>query len=131
MPRLAKVSLISVIALAGMLAVMPTPAAARGFVRGGFYGGGWGWGWGPGWYAGYYPGYYYGPYAGTVKIVAPDKADSVFIDGGYAGTVKQMHKFSLRPGSHDLAVQAPIGQTIYNRRIEVLQGKTTEVRPGA
>jgi hypothetical protein len=127
MTRKLRVSLISIIALTLMLAVMPAPAAARVFVRGG-------WGWGPGWYgAGYWgPGYYsYLPYGGTVKIVTPAKDASVFVDGGYAGTVKQMHKFSLRPGAHDLAVKAPNGQPLYNQRIEVIRGKTLEVHPGS
>jgi hypothetical protein len=127
-----RVSLISMIALAVMLAVTPTPAAARVFIGGGV---GWGPGWygpgwyGPGWGAGYYPGW--GPPHGTVKIDTHDKADAVFIDGGYAGTVADMHKFDLRPGAHDLAVRAPNGQELYNQRVEVLRGKTTKIHLGA
>lgn len=126
-----------------MLVVMPSPAAARGFVRGGFYGHGWyggGWGWGPGWGWGWGPGWYgagwyglgYVPNAGNVKIVTDkqDKNDSVYVDGGFVGTVAKMHKFSLRPGAHDVAVQGPGGQTVYNQRIEVLRGKTTEIHAG-
>ena len=127
-----RVSLITVIALTFMLAVVPAPAAAaRIFVRGGHWAGpAWGWGWGPGWYG---PGYnyYYAPYDGTVKISSPDKDASVYIDGGYAGPVAKMHKFSLRPGTHDLTLREPNGQTIYSQRIEVLRGKTTEIRVGA
>lgn len=140
MRRSIRLSLLAVLALTLMLVVMPSPAAARGFVRGGFYGGwgwgpAWGYGWGPGWYgAGYWgPGYYYLPNAGNVKIVTPkqNKDDAVYIDGGFVGTVAKMHKFALRPGAHDLAVQAPNGQTVYNQRIEVLRGKTTEIHAGA
>jgi len=137
MARSWRVFLIAVVALTMMLTVMPTPAAARVFVRGGLgygWGPGWGYGWGSGWYgpgywgAGYYP---YGPPAGNVKIYNADRADAVFIDGAYAGTVADMKKFSLRPGAHDLALRAPNGQTVYNQRIEVLRGKTTKIHPGA
>ena len=135
MTRYLRVSLIAVIALAVMLAVTPTPASARVFVRGGWYGwhGGWGWGWGPGWYgpAWWGPGYYYGPPAGTVKIDTPDRAAAVYIDGGYAGIVADMHKFSLRPGVHDITVRAPNGQQLFNQRVEVLRGKTTKIHVGA
>ena len=133
MPRLLKVSLIAVIALTVMLAVVPVPASA-GVVVGRSYwvGPGWGWGWGPGWYArpwgpAYYP-YYYRPYGGTVKIITPEKHASVYVDGGYAGTVKHMHKFSLRPGPHDISLRAENGETIFNQRVEVLRGRTTEIR---
>jgi hypothetical protein len=138
MPRLLKVSLVAVIALAFLLVVMPTPASARVFVRGGIgWGGGWGWGpgWGMGWYGpgyGYWGpyGYYYGPPHGTVNITTHDKAAAVFIDGGYAGTVAEIHKFALRPGAHDLALRDPNGTTIYNQRVEVLRNKTTKIHVG-
>jgi hypothetical protein len=121
-----------------MLAVMPTPAsAARIFVRGGYWIGPV-WGWGPGWYGpGWYgpgwwaPYYYYGPPAGTVQIVTPDKSATIYVDGAYVGTVAEMHKFSLPPGAHDLALRDPNGQTIYSQRIEVLNGKTTKIHVGA
>ena len=134
MTRILRVSLVTTIALVSMLALTPTPAAARGFgIRGGYFVGG-GWGWGPGWYGpgwwGPY-GYYYGPTAGHVKISTADKSASVYVDGGYVGTVADMHNFALRPGAHDLAVQAPNGQTLYNQRIEILNGKTTKIHLGS
>ena len=136
MPRYLRVSLVALVAVTLMLAVMPAPASARIIVRGGWgpgwYAPGWGYGWGPGWYGARWAGapYYYAPH-GDVKIVTPDKQASVFVDGGYAGTVKEMHKFRLRPGTHDLAVKSPSGQTLYNQRIEVIRGKTTEIRTGS
>ena len=137
MARILRVSLVTTIALAVMLALAPAPAAARGFgFRGGVVVGG-GWGWGPGWGYGWYGpgwwgpyGYYYGPPAGNVQIITPDKAASVYVDGGYVGTVADMHKFPLRPGAHDVAVQAPNGQTLYNQRVEILNGKTTKIHAG-
>ena len=132
-----KVPLIAILALAGFLTIAPvTASAAPGgrvvVVGGGFYGRGWygpGWGWyGPGWYYG--PGWgpaYYIPNAGKVKIVTPDKNASVYVDGGYAGTVAKLKKFSLRPGNHDIALRDPDGRTFYQERVQVIPGKTTEI----
>ena len=135
-----KVPLIALLALAGFLTIAPaTASAAAGghvvVVRGGFYGRGWygpGWGWGwygPGWYGGPYgwaPGYYI-PNAGKVKIVTSDKNASVYVDGGYAGPVAKLKKFSLRPGNHDIALRDPDGRTFYQERVQVIPGKTTEI----
>jgi hypothetical protein len=137
MRRFLKVPLIALLAFAGFLMVVPATASAAGrvvVVGGGFYGRGWygpGWGWyGPGWYGpyGWGPGYYYyGPNAGKVKIVTPDKNASVYIDGGYAGPVAKLKKFSLRPGNHQIALRDPSGHTFYQERIQVIPGKTTEI----
>jgi hypothetical protein len=124
MKRLTKL-LITVIALTA-LGVLATPASAARVFVGGYWGPGWGWG--PGWYGpGWGPYYYYSPPAGTVQIISPDKSATVYVDGAYVGTVAERHKFSLRPGAHDLALKAPSGQTIYSQRIEVLLGKTTKI----
>jgi PEGA domain len=142
MRRFLKVPLIAVLALAGFLTFAPVTASAamRGgrvvIVGGGFYGRGWygpGWGWG-GWYG---PGWYYGPWgwgpgyyvpnAGKVKIVTPDKNASVYIDGGYAGPVAKLKKFSLRPGNHEIALRDPSGHTFYQERVQVIPGKTIEI----
>jgi PEGA domain len=132
-----KVPLIAILALAGFLTIAPvTASAAPGgrvvVVGGGFYGRGWygpGWGWyGPGWYygPGWGPGYYI-PNAGKVKIVTPDKNASVYVDGGYAGPVAKLKKFSLRPGNHEIALRDPDGRTFYQERVQVIPGKTTEI----
>ena len=137
MRKFLKVPLIAMLAVAGLLTIAPVTASAAGrvvIVGGGFYGRGWygpGWGWyGPGWYGpyGWGPGYYYyGPNAGKVKIVTPDKNASVYIDGGYAGPVAKLKKFSLRPGNHQIALRDPSGHTFYQERIQVIPGKTTEI----
>jgi hypothetical protein len=133
MARPIRVFLIAALALVMMLALTPVPAAARVFVGGGgWIGPGWGWGWGPGWYGwGPAPAYYWGPPAGKVKIDTHDRDASVYVDGGYAGPVAHMKKFSLRPGAHDLEVLAPNGQPLFNQRIEVIQGRTTEIHVGS
>ena len=136
MTRLLRVSLITVAALAMVLVISPAPAAAAGRfgIYHGWYGGwGWGpaWGWGPGWYGRWWgPGYYYAPNTGNVKIVTPDKGAMVYVDGGYAGVAAKMKKFPLRAGTHELALREPGGRTIYDQRIEVLRGKTTEIYAG-
>jgi PEGA domain len=137
MRRFLKLPLIALLALAGFLTIAPVTASAapRGrvvVVGGGFYGRGWygpGWGWyGPGWYygPGWGPGYYI-PNAGKVKIVTPDKNASVYVDGGYAGPVAKLKKFSLRPGNHEIALRDPDGRTFYQERVQVIPGKTTEI----
>lgn len=143
MRRFLKVPLIAILALAGFLVFTPPTASAQGWhggrviVAGRFYGGGWygpGWGWyGPGWYGpawygqwGWGPGYYM-PNAGKVKIVTPDKNASVYIDGGYAGPVAKLKKFSLRPGNHEIALRDSSGHTFYQERIQVIPGKTIEI----
>jgi len=45
--------------------------------------------------------------------------------------VKDIHKFSLRPGQHDVTVRDPNGRTMFNQRIEILNGRTTKIHPGA
>jgi hypothetical protein len=140
MAHIGRVSLLGIVALAAMLIFTPAPAAAAGgvYFHGGFYGGGWyhggwGWGWGPGWYSPYWGpawgAYYWGPNTGNVKIYTPVKDAQLFIDGGYAGSVAKSKKFPLRPGNHEIALRAPQGQTIYDQRVQVLRGKTTELHP--
>ena len=144
MRKFLKVPLIAILAFAGFLIVAPVTASAAPagrvvVVRGGFYGGGWygpGWGWygprwyGPAWYGawGWGPGYYV-PNAGKVKIVTPDKNASVYVDGGYAGTVAKLKKFSLRPGNHEIALRDSRGHTFYQERVQVIPGKTIEIHP--
>jgi PEGA domain len=141
MRRFLKAPLIALLAVAGLITIAPVTASAApagrvvivggGFYGRGFYGPGWGW-YGPGWYGpyGWGPGYYYyGPNAGKVKIVTPDKNASVYIDGGYAGPVAKLKKFTLRPGNHQIALRDPSGHTFYQERIQVIPGKTTEIHP--
>jgi len=138
MRKFLKMPLIVMLALAGFFTVAPVTASAapggrvvvvgRGFYGRGWHGPGWGW-YGPGWYGGPYgwaPAYYI-PNAGKVKIVTPDKNASVYVDGGYAGPVAKLKKFSLRPGNHDIALRDSDGRTFYQERVQVIPGKTTEI----
>lgn len=137
MKQLMKLSLLAALAL---LTFAPA-ASARGriIVGGGFgyygpayygwYGPAW---YGPGWYGpyggpyGYYPGYYN---SGNVKIVTHMKGNQIFVDGGFAGVTGKLKKFPLRPGKHTIEVRDRDGRRLYSENIEVIRGKTIEIRP--
>ena len=88
---------------------------------------------GPAYYGWYGPGYYAGPYgvvppnAGKVKFDTKMKDAGVFVDGGYAGTVRQLGTFPLRPGNHNIELRNPAGQTIFQEQVDVLAGKTIKL----
>jgi hypothetical protein len=88
---------------------------------------------GPAYCCWYGPGYYApyavepAPYAGKIKFDTKMKDASVYVDGGYAGTVRQLGTFPLRPGSHDLELRDASGQTIFQERVDVLVGKTIKL----
>src|ERR1700724_3419578 len=125
MSRYLKISLIALLAL---VFIVPVASARPVIVRGGFYGPGWyGPGWyGPGWYGPGWYGYDYAPTTGGVKFDTKMKDASVYLDGGYAGTVGQLKTFQLRPGTHNIELRDPSGQTIFQEKIDVLAGKTTK-----
>jgi hypothetical protein len=122
----------------GLLALaifVPAASAHPGVVFRGYFGGPY---YGPAYYGWYGPAWYgpdyYAPYAmervpnvGKVKFDTKMKDAQVFVDGGYAGTVKQLGTFPLRPGSHDLELRDPAGQTIFQDKVEVLAGKTIKL----
>jgi hypothetical protein len=112
----------------------PKVYGPRVFIGPGFYGpawwGGpyWGWGfYGPGWYEPY--GFIPGPNAGKVKVETKAKNDQVYVDGGYAGTVKQLGSFPLKAGTHNIQVKSPDGTTsLYQEEVSVVAGKTVDIR---
>ncbi len=124
------------VAILSLLTFVPT-ASARGrvFIGGGFgyfgpayygwYGPAW---YGPGWYGpyGYYPRY---DNSGNVKIVTHVKGNQIFVDGGFAGLTGKLKKFPLRPGNHTIEVRDRDGRRLYAERVQVIRGKTIEVRP--
>ena len=114
------------------LAIFVPAASARPRVFiGGYFGGPYFYG--PAYYGWYGPGYYgpyaaeAAPYAGKIKFDTKMKDASVYVDGGYAGTVRQLGTFPLRPGSHNLELRDPSGQTIFQERVDVLAGKTIKL----
>ncbi|MCU1300202.1 MAG: hypothetical protein JWQ87_486 [Candidatus Sulfotelmatobacter sp.] len=119
-----KLFLVSVI----LMALLPAAAFARG--RGVVVVGP---GFAPyGWYGPYYGPYSYGPYplanAGQVKLDTQVKDAEVFIEGSYAGKVRELKTMMMRPGSYDISVRAP-GRETFEQKVYVVAGKTLKLRP--
>jgi hypothetical protein len=86
----------------------------------------------------YYPYYYYPsrvpqvyaavPRLGEVKIDTRLRDASVYIDGGFAGRIQKLRKFSLQPGNHDIQIRNAGGQELFSERVQVLAGKTVEIK---
>lgn len=68
------------------------------------------------------------PATGDVKIDTKAKNDTLYVDGGYIGTTHDMKKFSLRPGNHDIEVRDASGRSLFHERVQVLIGKTVDIR---
>lgn len=114
------------------LAVLVPAASARPVVFVGGFGPAW---YGPGYYGWYGPAYY-GPYAyggylapnvGKVKFDTKVKDAKIYVDGGFAGTVHQLGTFPLRPGTHNIELRDPSGQTIFQEKVDVVAGKTIKL----
>jgi hypothetical protein len=120
----------SAVALLALAIVVPVASAHPGIVFRGYFGPGF---YGPAYYGWYGPAYgepyavEVGPYVGKVKFDTKMKDASVFVDGGYAGTVGELKTFPLRPGTHNIELRSPSGQTIFQEKIDVLAGKTTKL----
>ena len=126
MSRYLKFSLLALVALG---CIVPVASARPYVVVGGYYGPAYcGPAWyGPGWIAPY--GYARGPVTGNVKFDTKMKDDSVFVDGGLAGTVGKLKTFPLRPGTHNIELRDREGHSFYPERIEVIAGKTLKIVP--
>lgn len=132
MTRFSKYLVTGILGILGLALLVPA-ASARPvvFVRG-YFGPGW---YGPAYYGWYGPGYY-GPYAyaayptasvGKVKFDTKMKDARVYVDGGFAGTVHDLGTFPLRPGTHNIELRDPAGQTIFQQKVDVLAGKTIKL----
>ena len=110
-----------------VMVMIPATASARVFIGGGF---GFGPYWGPGPYYWGPPvyGYYYGPRTGEIKIDTKVKDAEVWINGAFAGTVKDAHTLHLRPGSYNVEVRHD-GQDVLSEQVLVTAGKTTHLHP--
>jgi len=75
-----------------------------------------------------YPAGYFslGDGKGEVKLDGAPKSASVYLNGGYAGTVERLKSFWLDPGVYDLVLSAPDGRE-YQQRVYVLTGKTLKI----
>ena len=89
----------------------------------------WGPYWGPFYPYGYYP-YppnYMATNFGEVKIDTHLKEGAVYIDGGYAGKIKEHKKFVLRPGNHEIELRDSDGRTFYQEQVAVTAGQTLKL----
>ncbi len=114
------------VAAAAMSLAPISASAARIFVGGGF-----GPYWGPGYGYGYYGpayGYSYAPQTGEVKIDTHVKDAEVWINGAFAGTVKDAHSMHLRPGSYAIEVRHG-GMEALSQQVYVVAGKTMHLHP--
>ena len=107
------------------LAPLGASAAVRVFVGPpvigyGFYGPYWG------------PGYngYYAPYAntGTVKIDGKKTDAQVFVNGAFAGAVKDNKTMHLRQGNYTIEIRNA-GETVFSENVYVTNGKTLHINP--
>jgi hypothetical protein len=123
---------LSMIALLAFMCIAPVASAHGRVFVGGYFGPGYYYG--PGWYGPYWGGpygYVRGPATGGVKFETKMKDASVYVDGGYAGTVGKLKTFQLKPGSHDVELRDHEGHSFYQERIEVIAGKTLKLSPQA
>lgn len=94
------------------------------------------WGYGPNWAYGYpvYPAarVYVSPpthaHQGQIKVDTKEKDDPVFLDGAYAGTVKDVNSEWLPEGVHNLEIHLVNGQKV-DERVFVPAGKSVHVNP--
>ena len=122
----------SAIALMALAIVVPAASAhPRIFIGGGFYGPAF---YGPGYYGWYGPGYYgapyaieAGPYLGKVKFETKMKDANVYVDNAFAGTVRELGTFPLKPGMHSIELRDPSGQILFQDKVNILAGKTLKL----
>ena len=131
MSRFTKLLITGALSLATIAPI--ASAQPRVFFRGGYYGPGF---YGPSWYGWYGPswgpygyGYVSGPPAGSIKFEHTMKDVSVFVDGGFAGTVGQLKTFKLHAGTHTIELRNPDGHSFYQERVDVVPGKTLKLTP--
>jgi hypothetical protein len=68
---------------------------------------------------------------GNVKIDTKRKDVMVYVDGGFAGRITDLKKFSLPAGNHDIELRDSRGQPIFKEQVQVIPQKTVEVSPVA
>jgi hypothetical protein len=117
-----------------LMAILPVGAAAHGrravFVRPVIVPYGWyGWHdpfWGP---SPYRPYVFTRSNDGKVKIETKAKDANVYINGSFAGTVRELKTMKLRSGSYKIEIRKP-GSSQYGEQIYVVPGKTIHLYPG-
>lgn len=115
------------IALTLLLGTAPSlMASPRVFIRpyaGFYYGPSYHW-YPYSWYGG--PVYFPAPVTGELKINTEDKDARVYVDGGFLGIARKTKKFDLRPGNHDVELRDSRGNVLYEEKVAIVPGHTTE-----
>jgi len=87
---------------------------------------------GYGFYSPYWGPAYYGPYAydntGAVKIDSKNNTAEVFVNGSYAGTVKDNKTMHFRQGNYNIEIRQA-GQALFAEKVYVTAGKTLHISP--
>ena len=123
---------------AALMALAPLSASAR--VRARVFIGppvvnyGYGYGWNPYWGPGYYGPRYYAPYANTGEVKIDNSKHisdaAVYVDGAYAGLVKDNKTMRFRQGNYKIEVRNG-AQTLFSDRVYVTSGKTIHINPAS
>ena len=81
------------------------------------------------WYYGYppYGSAYYPSTTGQVKLKTDRSEAMVYVDGGFAGKVKDNKNLSLTPGNHKIELRDSEGKVIAQRTVNVMLGKTVKL----
>jgi hypothetical protein len=111
----------------GSRVVVGPRVIVRSYAPFGWYGYGYGY-WGPGWVYPAYPVYAVRPNTGEVKIDTDMKDASLYIDSGFVGPVRKFKKVELRPGNHEIELRDASGGRLFDKRVQVIVGKTVEFR---
>ena len=83
------------------------------------------------WYGYYpYPPYYMAENYGEIKFDTHEKYADVYIDGAFAGRLKDTKKFALKPGNHDIELRNDDGQTLFQQEVAVTVGHTVKLHFG-
>lgn len=78
---------------------------------------------------------WYAPYAYSVSVARPmghvqlsgaDKLAQIYVDGAYAGVVKDLKNLELDPGAYTIEVHAQ-GKPVQQRRVYVISNKNVKV----
>jgi hypothetical protein len=77
-----------------------------------------------------YPKVGYEPFQGHghVKIEVNIKSGSIYVDGGFAGSIGKSKKLTLPAGNHDIEVRDASSRTVLKERVQVLTGKTVDIK---
>lgn len=113
--------------VAGSRVVAGPRVIVRSYAPNGWYGYGYGY-YGPAWAYPAYPVYAPRPNTGEIRIKTDMKDASLYVDSGYVGPVRKFKKFSLSPGNHDIELRTESGGLLFDKRIQVLVGKSIELK---